>query len=162
MGAEMRGRVKRPRYEGREWAPSKSTGTCNLPTSIGGTASSSSSSPQPSPPPAPWSSMSISCTSSLSGYGRNDRDTGRYRAEMDSLEIDEEEPGSVDRAINRRKIITLSDGDDGSSSDMPEVQIEAHAKRGGPAWHKNSTMTTRSCGSRESPAAACRLSRTAR
>ena len=28
MGAEMRRRAKRPRYEGREWTPSKSTRTC--------------------------------------------------------------------------------------------------------------------------------------
>ena len=157
----MRGRAKRPRCEGREWTPSISTGTCHLPTNIGGTASSSSSSPQPSPPPAQWSSISISCTSSLSGYGRNDRDTQGGNGLPRSLEIDEEEPGSVDRAINRRPIIILNDGADDGSSDTPEVQIEAHAKRGGPAWHKNSTMTTQSCGSRESPAAACRLSRTA-
>ena len=28
MGAEVRGRAKRPRYEGREWTHSKSTRTC--------------------------------------------------------------------------------------------------------------------------------------
>ena len=45
---------------------------------------------------------------------------------MDALEIDEEVPESVARAINRRKIITLSDGGDGSSSGKPERSKAKH------------------------------------
>ena len=74
-----------------------------------------------------WSLLGVSLSAD---NGDGDEGTGETieirKAEMDSLEIDEEEPGSVDRAINRRKIITLSDGDDGSSSDKPERSKTKH------------------------------------
>ena len=61
---------------------------------------------------------------------------------MDSLEIVEDVPESVARAINRRPIITLNDGDDESSSDTPERFKAKHMqeevgrlRKKVPRWH---------------------------
>ena len=82
---------------------------------------------------------------------------------MDALEIDEEVPESVARAINQRKITPLNDGDDGISSDTPERFKTKHIQEEvGRLRKKSSTVAPRSCGSRESPSAACRLAGTER
>ena len=47
---------------------------------------------------------------------QNDRDT---KGGNDSLEIDEDVPELVARAINQRTTSNLNDGDDGSRSKMP-------------------------------------------
>ena len=79
---------------------------------------------------APKSSWSLLGVSLSADNGRGDEETGETteirRAGTDSLEIDEDVPESVARAINRRKIITLSDGDDDSSSGKPERSKTKH------------------------------------
>ena len=82
---------------------------------------------------------------------------------MNSLEIDEDVPESVARAINRRTISNLNDGDDGSRSETPERFKTKHMQdEVGLLRKKSSTVAPRSCGSRESPTGACQLARTER
>ena len=78
---------------------------------------------------------------------RGDEGTGETteirRAGMDALEIDEDVPESVARAINRRAISNLNDGDDGSRSGTPErfktKHMQEEVGRGFakkvPRWH---------------------------
>ena len=62
--------------------------------------------------------------------GRGDEATGETteirRAGMDSLEIDEDVPESVDRAINRWAISKINDSDDDSCSETPETFKAKH------------------------------------
>ena len=47
---------------------------------------------------------------------------------MVSIEIDEDEPESVDRAINRRTMSKLNDGDDDSRSETPKMFKAKHTQ----------------------------------
>ena len=78
--------------------------------------------------------------------GRGDEGTGETteirRAEMDSLEIDEDKPELVAKAINRRRIINLNSGDDGSRFEMTERFKPKHMqeevgrlRKKVPRWH---------------------------
>ena len=103
----------------------------------------------------------------LADNRRGDEGTGETteirRAGMDALEIDEDVPGSVARAINRRAISNLNDGDDGSRSETPGRFKTKHMQdEVGLLRKKSSTVAPRSCGSRETPDGACQLARTER
>ena len=83
------------------------------------------------------------------------------RAGVDALEIDEDVPESAARALNRWTINNLNDGDDGGSSETPETLKAKHMQEEmGRLRKKSSTVAPRSCASRESPSAACRLAKT--
>ena len=116
---------------------------------------------------APKSSWSLLGASLSADNGRGDEETGETteirRAGMDSLEIDEDVPESVARAINRRPINTLNGGDDGGRSETPDTLKAKHMQEEVGRLPKNcSTVVPWSCGSRESPAGACQLARTER
>ena len=84
-------------------------------------------------------------------------------AGMDSPESDKDVPKSADKDTNRRPMIKLIDGDDDSHSETPDTLKAKHMQEEVGQLPKNcSTVVPRSCGSRESPAAACRLARTER
>ena len=105
---------------------------------------------------------SLSADNGHGGVGTGETNEIR-RAGMNSLEIDEDVPESVARAINRWPIIISNDGDDDSSSDTPERFKTKHMQEEvGRLRKKSSTVAPRSCGSRESPDGACQLARTER
>ena len=114
---------------------------------------------------APKSSWCLLGASLSADKGRGDEGIGKTteirRAGMDSLEIDEDVPESVARAINRRTKSNLNDGDDGSRSETPErFKMKHMQEEVGRLRKKSSTVAPRSCGSRESPAGACQLAKT--
>ena len=80
-----------------------------------------------------------------------------------ALEIDEDVPESAARATNRWLIKNLNDA---TTAVAPKRRRRSKRntckKRCGPASKKSSTVVLRSCVSRESPSAACRLARTER
>ena len=72
-------------------------------------------------------------------------------------------PESAAKAINRRKISTTNNGGGGNDSEMIKRCSQAHTTRDGQASEAQvPTAVPRSCVSRRSPAAACRLARTDR
>ena len=82
---------------------------------------------------APKSSWFLLGASLSADKGRGDEGKGQTteirRAGMDSLEIDEDEPEPAARAINRRPIINLNGGDDGSRSETPETFKAKHMQQ---------------------------------